>query len=246
MIDDHVLAHRLAEQAGRHLVHLRARSGWPDAASLGDAGDQSAHELIMAALSEQRPGDAVLSEHGTSGIRVAGGRTWIVDPLDGTKEFGEPGRPDWGVHVALGEGEDLLGAVALPSRGLVLSTAEPPQPPRGAARLRVIVSRSRAPAWVPSFATELDAEVRTLGSAGAKVAAVLLDEADIYVHSGGQYVWDNAAPVAVARSVGLHTSRLDGSPLRYDTSDPWVPDLLVCRDELADRVLTELNGAGAR
>lgn len=245
MSDDHALAHQLVQQAGRQLVELRARPGWSSGAELGEAGDNSAHELLMAALADQRPGEAVLSEHGTSGTRVAGGRVWIVDPLDGTREFSEPGRSDWAVHVALCEGGDLLGAISLPARGLVLGTGEPPRPPGGAARTRVVVSRSRAPAWVPALASALDADVQTLGSAGAKVAAVLLDEADVYVHSGGQHVWDSAAPVAVARTMGLHTSRLDGSALVYDRTDPWVPDLLVCRPDLTDRVLSELARVGA-
>lgn len=245
MCDDHALAHELVQQAGRQLVDLRARPGWSSGAELGEAGDNSAHELLMTALAEHRPGQAVLSEHGTSGTRVAGGRLWIVDPLDGTREFGEAGRSDWAVHVALCEGGELLGAISLPARGLVLGTGEPPRPPRGSGRTRVVVSRSRAPSWVPALAAALDAEVHALGSAGAKVAAVLLDEADVYVHSGGQHVWDSAAPVAVARAVGLHTSRLDGSPLVYDRADPWVPDLLVCRPDLAGRVLDELARAGA-
>jgi 3'(2'), 5'-bisphosphate nucleotidase len=241
---DHDLAHDLALRAGRELVDLRTR-GWSDAAALGEAGDHRAHDLLMAALSEQRPGDAVLSEHGTSGSCEPGARRWIIDPLDGTREFCRAGRTDWAVHVALCEGEDLLGAVALPARDRVLSTAAPPAPPRGHGSPRVLASRSRAPAWVPALADALGGEVRMLGSAGAKVAAVLLDEADVYVHSGGQHVWDSAAPVAVARSAGLHTSRLDGSPLRYGGDDPWVPDLLVCRRELADQVLRELDRVGA-
>lgn len=243
-MSDHALAHELVQRTGSELVALRARD-WPDAAARGEAGDQHAHELLMAALAEQRPGEAVLSEHGTSGQRAPGGRLWIVDPLDGTREFSRPGREDWAVHAALCRGDDLLGAISLPARGRVLSTAEPPEPPRGASCPRVIASRSRAPTWVPTLADALGGEVRTLGSAGAKVAAVLLDEADVYVHSGGQYVWDSAAPVAVARAAGLHTSRLDGSPLRYDVDDPWVPDLLVCRAGIADRVLEELGRVGA-
>ena len=243
-MSDHALAHELVQRAGSELVELRARD-WSDPAALGEAGDQRAHQLLMAALAERRPGEAVLSEHGTSGCREPGARRWIVDPLDGTREFSQPGRADWAVHVALCAGDDLLGAIALPARGQVLSTAEPPAAPRGSASVRVIASRSRAPAWVPALADALDGEVRALGSAGAKVAAVLLDEADVYVHSGGQYVWDSAAPVAVARAAGLHASRLDGSPLRYDQDDPWVPDLLVCRADLADRVLDELARVGA-
>lgn len=243
-MSDHELARELVQRAGSELVELRARD-WPDPAALGETGDQRAHELLMGALAEQRPGEAVLSEHGTSGDREPGGRVWIVDPLDGTREFSQPGREDWAVHVALCAGDELVGAIALPARGRVLSTAEPPDPPRGSASPRVIASRSRAPAWVPALADALGGEVRTLGSAGAKVAAVLLDEADAYVHSGGQYAWDSAAPVAVARAAGLHASRLDGAPLRYDRDDPWIPDLLVCRADIADQVLEELDRVGA-
>ena len=168
-------------------------------------------------------------------------RVWIVDPLDGTREFGEPPRTDWAVHVALViGGEPVAGAVALPARGLVLSTASPPRLPPGVERPRVVVSRTRPPASAQQLVNALDAELVPMGSAGAKAMAVVLGDADIYAHSGGQYEWDSAAPVAVAASAGLHVSRLDGSPLRYNQRDAWLPDLLICRPELAQPVLAAL------
>ncbi len=243
--DDHELARRLAATAGEELVALRSRPGWSDAGTLGEAGDRNSHERLVAGLLEQRPDDAVLSEHGTAGAaRAPGVRTWIVDPLDGTREFGEPDRSDWAVHVALARDDALLaGAVALPARGEVLSTAEPPRRPEAGRELRVVVSRSRPPAFATRLAESLGAETVPLGSAGAKIAAVVLGEADIYVHAGGQYEWDSAAPVAVARAAGLHTSRLDGSELTYNRADPWLPDLVVCRQEQAAPVLSELARA---
>lgn len=243
--DDHGLARRLAATAGGDLMALRSRPGWPDAAALGEAGDRSSHEQLVAGLLEARPDDAVLSEHGTAGTaRGPGVRTWIVDPLDGTREFGEPDRSDWAVHVALTRDDALLaGAVALPARDEVLSTVEPPRRPAAGRQLRVVVSRSRPPAFATRLAASLGAETVPLGSAGAKIAAVVLGEADIYVHAGGQYEWDSAAPVAVARAAGLHTSRLDGSELAYNRADPWLPDLVVCRQELAEAALSELARA---
>ncbi|HLT69782.1 MAG TPA: 3'(2'),5'-bisphosphate nucleotidase CysQ [Acidimicrobiales bacterium] len=246
--DDHTLAARLATQAGELLVGLRdraARDGGPTGRALGREGDRLAHELLVTALSEARPDDAVLSEEGAADPhRLEARRVWIVDPLDGTREYGEPPRTDWAVHVALVvDGEPVAGAVALPGRGLTLATDPPPGPPPPApARPRVVVSRSRPPAEAARVAAALGGELVPLGSAGAKAMAVVLGEADVYVHSGGQYEWDSAAPVAVARAAGLHASRLDGSPLVYNRPDPWLPDLLVCRPELAEAVVTAARG----
>lgn len=246
--DDHTLAARLATQAGELLVGLRdraARDGGPTGRALGREGDRLAHELLVTALSEARPDDAVLSEEGAADPhRLEARRVWIVDPLDGTREYGEPPRTDWAVHVALVvDGEPVAGAVALPGRGLTLATDPPPGPPPPApARPRVVVSRSRPPAEAARVAAALGGELVPLGSAGAKATAVVLGEADVYVHSGGQYEWDSAAPVAVARAAGLHASRLDGSPLVYNRPDPWLPDLLVCRPELAEAVVTAARG----
>jgi 3'(2'), 5'-bisphosphate nucleotidase len=240
--NDHDLAADLATTAGALLLQVRSRQ-LRDAAELKDAGDAESHRFLLDRLAAERPGDAVLSEEGADdAARLGADRVWIVDPLDGTREFSEPDRVDWAVHVALwAAGELLAGAVALPAEGVTLSTARPltvPQRPDGP--LRLAVSRSRPPALVRTLAATLGAELLPMGSAGAKAMAVVRGDADAYVHGGGQYEWDSAAPVAVARAAGLHTSRLDGSPLAYNQPDPWLPDLLVCRTELADRLLDAL------
>jgi 3'(2'), 5'-bisphosphate nucleotidase len=249
--DDHRLAHDLAAQTGERLLALRAEDG--DPASLRAAGDLLAHEYLMAELSRLRPGDAVLSEEGKDDpARLSAVRAWIVDPLDGTREFGEAGRTDWAVHVALWQqGQLTAGAVALPAQQETLSTAEPPATPAGqpqtaggSARIRIVISRSRPPAFIERVAELTGAELVPLGSAGAKVAAVVRGEVDAYVHAGGQYEWDSAAPVAVARAAGLHTSRIDGSELTYNQAHPWMPDLLVCRAELAGELLDAIGSAG--
>jgi 3'(2'), 5'-bisphosphate nucleotidase len=201
----------------------------------------------VEALAAARPDDPVLSEEGKlDTARLDSSRVWIVDPLDGTREFGEPGRIDWAVHVALTvDGEPVAGAVALPACGLTLATdPAPPAPASRARRPRMAVSRTRAPQLCYEVAKRIDAEVVPMGSAGAKTMAVVRGEVDVYLHAGGQYEWDSAAPVAVAVACGLHTSRLDGTPLRYNNPDPWLPDLLVCRPELADEVLTAVEDAG--
>jgi 3'(2'), 5'-bisphosphate nucleotidase len=253
--DDHALAAELATTAGRRLVELRGAGAASDrvaegARALGTRGDRVAHELLVAALAEARPADVVLSEEGRDdAARLAAARVWIVDPLDGTREYGEVPRTDWAVHVALViDGEPVAGAVALPARDLTLATdpAAPPPPPApsGSSALRVVVSRSRPPAEASRIAAALGGELVALGSAGAKAMAVVLGDADVYAHSGGQYEWDSAAPVAVALAAGLHASRLDGSPLVYNRPDPYLPDLLICRPELADRVIAAAAGSG--
>jgi 3'(2'), 5'-bisphosphate nucleotidase len=236
--DDHALAAWLAETAGRRLLEVRGEG--LEGRELKDAGDQAAHDLLMALLAEHRPGDAVLSEEGKDDkARLDADRVWIVDPLDGTREFSEVPRDDWAVHVALWERGDLTaGAVAQPALGETFSTGRPPVvPPRTAARPRIAVSRSRPPEFVHGLAQELDAELVAMGSAGVKVISVARDVTDAYVHSGGQYEWDSAAPVAVARAAGLFTSRIDGSPLQYNQDDVYLPDLIVCRPELAERIV---------
>ncbi|HZA74794.1 MAG TPA: 3'(2'),5'-bisphosphate nucleotidase CysQ [Acidimicrobiales bacterium] len=243
---DHALAARLATDAGALLLELRTRlvADGVDGRVLGWEGDRAAHELLTSRLAELRPADAVLSEEGVSDpARLAAERVWIVDPLDGTREFGEVPRADWAVHVALVvAGDPVAGAVALPARGLTLATDRPPAlPPAGTGPVRVVVSRSRPPAEAGLIAEALGGELVTLGSAGAKAMAVVLGEADVYPHSGGQYEWDSAAPVAVARAAGLHASRLDGSALEYNRPDPYLPDLLVCRPELAERVIAAVT-----
>ncbi len=300
--DDHLLARDLAEQAGRRLVELRARGGHPDL--LRKAGDRQSHEFLTRELADRRPGDVVLSEEGADNpARLSARRVWIVDPLDGTREFGEPGRTDWAVHVALwersgpsGPGDLFAGAVALPAQGKVLSTATAGQRqqcsidvatttsmfhrgregasdggdsgtalPGGdggarggeageasgggggdeasvaSGRIRIVVSRTRPPQFVRNIADLINAELVPLGSAGAKVAAVVGGEVDAYVHSGGFYEWDTAAPVAVARAAGFYASRIDGSALAYNQPDLLMPDILVCRPALAGTLLQAIR-----
>lgn len=239
--DDHTVAAALATAAGQRLLEIRAEVGHADAKALRSAGDQGAQDLLAMHLSLLRPADAVLSEEAKDDrARLQASRVWIIDPLDGTREFSETGRSDWAVHVALWvDGELAAGAVALPERGLTLATPDVPQPPPNLGRHRVVVSRTRPPREAAEVSAALDAELVPLGSAGAKVCAVVLGDVDVYIHSGGQYEWDSAAPVAVARAAGLHTSRLDGTALAYNRADPYLPDLLVCRCELAERVLAK-------
>jgi 3'(2'), 5'-bisphosphate nucleotidase len=255
--DDHTLARDLAEQAGRLLLDLRARGGDPDL--LRKAGDRLSHEFLAAGLAARRPDDAVLSEEGIDDkARLTADRVWIVDPLDGTREFGDEGRTDWAVHVALWErGAGLTaGAVALPAQDRVLSTggewggAELPHargvsggssPRASTAPPRIVVSRSRAPQLVRDVAGCIGAELVTCGSAGAKVATVLDGETDAYLHAGGFYEWDTAAPVAVATAAGCHASRIDGAALAYNRADPLMPDILVCRPAIAGLLLAAIR-----
>jgi 3'(2'), 5'-bisphosphate nucleotidase len=240
--DDHVLAHDLAEAAGRRLLRLRAEGG--DPAALRKSGDRLSHEFLVAELALRRPGDHVLSEEAADDpARLTADRVWIVDPLDGTREFGEEGRTDWAVHVALWErGALTAGAVGLPAQGEVLSTLNPPPlPPAADDPLRIVVSRSRPPAFATAAAEVIGAHTISLGSAGAKVAAVISGEADAYIHGGGFYEWDTAAPVAMARAAGFHASRVDGAELVYNQADLLVPDILVCHPALAERLLEAIE-----
>jgi 3'(2'), 5'-bisphosphate nucleotidase len=240
--DDHALARDLAAEAGRRLLALRARPAHAD--DLRKAGDRLSHEFLAAELARQRPDDAVLSEEGRDDpARLSSDRVWIVDPLDGTREFGEPGRTDWAVHVALWErGALTAGAVALPAQGDMLSTAEPPPPALVPNRpLRIVVSRTRPPAFLQRLSATTDAMLVPLGSAGAKAAAVIRGEADAYAHDGGQYEWDSAAPVAVARAAGLRASRIDGSELVYNQANPLLPDILICQVALAGPLLEAIR-----
>jgi len=243
MADDTAIAGALARGAGELLLRVRADAG-PDrlgSAGLKDEGDRRAQEFLARELSARFPGDAVLSEEAAdSDGRLTADRVWIIDPLDGTREFSE-GRHDWAVHVALWErGELTAGAVALPGIGTVLSTADPATAWAAPARIRLAVSRTRPTALVQRLADALDAQLVPMGSAGYKVGAVIRGEADAYVHSGGQYQWDSAAPVAVARHAGLFTSRVDGSPLVYNGPDPYLPDLVVCNPHVSQEVLRRL------
>jgi 3'(2'), 5'-bisphosphate nucleotidase len=243
-LDDHRLAAALASGAGQLLLAVR-EAGLIEGKALGGAGDAVAQQWLKRALSAMRPDDAVLSEEAADDqSRLGAGRVWIIDPLDGTREFSE-GRHDWAVHVALAlDGSPGPAAVALPALGEVISTADVPTPETNALRqgerLRIAVSRTRPPAEAERLAQRLDAELVPMGSAGFKTMAVVRGQADAYVHAGGQYEWDSAAPVGVASAAGLHTSRIDGSPPIYNRPDPRLPDLLVCRPGLADRILAEL------
>ncbi|HME78641.1 MAG TPA: 3'(2'),5'-bisphosphate nucleotidase CysQ [Mycobacterium sp.] len=236
---DHEVAARLATEAGRLLLAVRDELADATQAERKAAGDKRSHDYLMEALERERPADAVLSEEGADNpVRLRSERVWIVDPLDGTREFSELGRQDWAVHVALWQSGDLVGgAVALPAQGVTLATPDPPPPPASTGAPRIVVSRTRPPAIALQVRDKLNGTLVEMGSAGAKVAAVVQGLADVYVHAGGQYEWDSAAPVAVARAAGLHTSRIDGSPLQYNRPDPLLPDLVVCRPEYADAVL---------
>jgi len=246
--DDHAFAAWAATVAGDLLVEVRGQG--LEGRALKDAGDRAAHDFLMELCARHRPGDAVMSEESKASIdnqdRLGAERVWIIDPLDGTREFSEPPRDDWAVHVALWERGDLTaGAVAQPGLGTTFDTGHPPVvPARTAPRPRIAVSRTRPPAFVDALAAELGAELVPMGSAGAKVISVVRDVTDAYVHAGGQYEWDSAAPVAVARAAGLHTSRIDGSPLVYNQQDVLLPDLVVCRPELAAPILEHIARAG--
>lgn len=272
--DDAGFARWLAAQAGQALLDVRTELGYADPGALKAAGDKVSHEVLRTELARWRPADAVLSEEdegsrlawtaelGRAAVRrLTADRVWIVDPLDGTREFAEEGRADWAVHVALwdrrsagtghrsaGTGHGLVvGAVALPARGRVLGAdVPPPYPSTGelaepGGMIRLAASRSRPPVFLTDFAAEVGARLVPMGSAGAKITAVIDGEVDAYVHAGGQYEWDSAAPVAVATATGLHASRIDGSALQYNEADPRLPDLLVCRTELAPRLLAALR-----
>ncbi|MGN6594825.1 3'(2'),5'-bisphosphate nucleotidase CysQ [Sphingopyxis terrae] len=235
--NDAQLAARLADAAGRILLDLRA-AGDLAGKALGQAGDEAANAMLCRELRAARPDDALLSEEEKDNpARLASHRVWIVDPLDGTREYGE-GRSDWAVHVALAiDGVASVGAVALPGLGLTLTSGAPSALAPANEPLRMLVSRTRPAAEAVQVAERMGAELLAMGSAGAKAMAVVRGEADIYLHTGGQYEWDNCAPVAVAQAAGLHVSRVDGSPLRYNNADTYLPDLLICRRELADEVL---------
>ncbi|MFY1700360.1 inositol monophosphatase family protein [Micromonospora sp. WMMA1923] len=262
---DGAFARWLADRAGQALIEVRAELGFADAGALKAAGDKTSHELIRAELAKWRPADAVLSEEDADSRQVGGvdpagrltaERVWIIDPLDGTREFSEAGRSDWAVHVALWARDAptshglVAAAVGLPAQHRVLATDQPPPYPpmtlaaatgAGERTIRLAASRSRPPAFLTELAADVGAELVPMGSAGAKIAAVVTGEVDAYIHAGGQYEWDSAAPVAVATATGLHASRIDGSALKYNGTDPRLPDLLVCRKDLANRLLAALQ-----
>lgn len=244
MTDADLAAH-LAHVAGRLLLEVRA-SGLLSAKALGKAGDQTANQFLIHALRERRPEDGLLSEEEKDNFeRLGHARVWIIDPVDGTREYGEE-RTDWAVHVGLAiDGVASIGAVALPGLDLVLRSDQPRPLPAPAATPRMVVSRTRPASEAVAVAEAIGAELVAMGSAGAKALAVVRGEAEIYLHTGGQFEWDSCAPVAVAAAHGLHVSRADGSPLVYNQSDTYMPDLLICRHEWAERVLAEMARIGA-
>lgn len=240
MTDAELAAH-LAEVAGKLLLEVRA-SGMLSAKALGKAGDATANQFLCHAITEQRPDDGLLSEEAKdTEDRLTKSRVWIIDPVDGTREYGEE-RADWAVHVGLAiDGVATVGAVALPGLGVVLRTDMPTLIPSAPERLRMVVSRTRPAKEATDVAERIGAELVPMGSAGAKAMSIIRGEADIYLHSGGQYEWDSCAPAAVALAHGLHASRIDGSPLVYNQADVYLPDLLICRKEHADMVLSQMG-----
>ncbi len=242
MTDAELAAH-LAHHAGKILLEVR-RAGVFSGKALGLAGDQTANQFLVRAIREARPDDGVLSEEEKDNFeRLAHDRVWIVDPVDGTREYGEE-RSDWAVHVGLAvEGVATHGAVALPGLGLVLRSDQPLALPTMSDKPRMLVSRTRPADEAVAVAKMLGAELVPMGSAGAKAMAVVRGEAEIYLHTGGQFEWDSCAPVAVAAAHGLHVSRVDGSPLVYNQSDTYMPDLLICRREWAGPVLDAVKAS---
>ena len=247
MENDHDLAARLAAQAGELLIAVRAELSEADVNVRKDEGDRRAHNRLMHELQSARPDDAILSEEGKDdAARLSADRTWIIDPLDGTREFGEIPRTDWAVHVALVQnGRPIAGAVSLPALQTTMQTGgQLAMPESCGGPPRVIASRSRPGPAAEAVAAALNGEMIFMGSAGAKAMAVVCGQADIYAHTGGQYEWDSCAPVAVALAAGMHASRIDGSELVYNNADPYLPDLLICRPEFAQASIEAVRAAG--
>lgn len=245
MTTDSKLAAQLAHDAGELLLKVRMTDDTDDARALGKRGDRTSNNYLLTQLGKKRPGDAVLSEESIDDpTRLDATRVWIIDPLDGTREFGMSGRNDWAVHVALWEARAGItaAAVAQPSRGIVYASHSTTARKRHGERLRILVSDTRPPAFADAVAARIGGELTAMGSAGAKAMAVLRGDADVYLHAGGQWEWDSAAPVGVAQAAGLHASRIDGSELRYNQPHPYLPDLLICRPELAGQLLTAIEG----
>lgn len=239
-MSDGQLARALAGEAGKLLVGMR-EAGLIEGKALGDAGDKTANQFIVHSLRQLRPDDGLLSEESKdTKERLEKSRTWIVDPVDGTREYGES-RTDWAVHVGLSiDGKPVIGAVALPGLDMVISSDTPAALPPASQPPRLVVSRTRPASEALEVAKRIDGQLVAMGSAGAKAMAVVRGEAEIYLHSGGQHEWDSCAPAAVALAHGLHCSRIDGSPLLYNQPDTYLPDLLICRPEWAERVLEEV------
>lgn len=253
-LTDAELAADLAADAGKLLLQVRAEIGFDQPWTLGEAGDRQANSLLLRRLQAERPGDAVLSEEAHDDLaRLKSDRVWIIDPLDGTREFSTPGRDDWAVHIALwrrssnGQHEITDAAVALPARGNVVyrtDTVTSGAAPAGVpGTLRIAVSATRPPAVLHRIRQTLAIQPVSIGSAGAKAMAVIDGYVDAYLHAGGQWEWDSAAPAGVMLAAGMHASRLDGSPLRYNQLDPYLPDLLMCRAEVAPILLGAIADA---
>lgn len=253
-LTDAELAADLAADAGKLLLQVRAEIGFDQPWTLGEAGDRQANSLLLRRLQAERPGDAVLSEEAHDDLaRLKSDRVWIIDPLDGTREFSTPGRDDWAVHIALwrrssnGQPEITDAAVALPARGNVVyrtDTMTSGAAPAGVpGTLRIAVSATRPPAVLHRIRQTLAIQPVSIGSAGAKAMAVIDGYVDAYLHAGGQWEWDSAAPAGVMLAAGMHASRLDGSPLRYNQLDPYLPDLLMCRAEVAPILLGAIADA---
>lgn len=243
MSTDAELAAELAEQAGALLLDLRREIGTVDPVELGNRGDQLANTFLLDRLASARPDDAVLSEESSDDLtRLDAERVWIIDPLDGTREYSRAGRPDWAVHVALWQrGRGITAAaVAQPALGAVYRSDRAESPVASRGRMRLLVSDTRPPAFADALAEAIGAELVPMGSAGAKAMAVLRGDADAYVHAGGQFEWDSAAPVGVVLAAGLHASRIDGAGLRYNQPDPYLPDLLISRPDVAETILEAL------
>lgn len=253
-LTDAELAADLAADAGKLLLQVRAEIGFDQPWTLGEAGDRQANSLLLRRLQAERPGDAVLSEEAHDDLaRLKSDRVWIIDPLDGTREFSTPGRDDWAVHIALwrrssnGQPEITDAAVALPARGNVVyrtDTVTSGAAPAGVpGTLRIAVSATRPPVVLHRIRQTLAIQPVSIGSAGAKAMAVIDGYVDAYLHAGGQWEWDSAAPAGVMLAAGMHASRLDGSPLRYNQLDPYLPDLLMCRAEVAPILLGAIADA---
>lgn len=245
-MNDREFALHLADEAGKELLRIKSQA--TSSEGLGDRGDMGAQQVLADLLAKHRPHDAVLSEEAPdSSARLGADRVWIIDPVDGTRQYAKLDRSDWAVHVALWErtgpdsGELTVGVVALPAAGVVHVTDDPSAVvPETSGQLKVVLSGRGVPDFADELVRRLDAQIVRMGSAGVKGTTMLRGEADIYVHDRGHYEWDNAAPVAVAQSAGLHASRLDGSPLVYNQPDPIQNGLLICRKGMADRVLQEI------
>lgn len=266
--EDAELARTVAQGAGQLLLELRESYGEiePDdkerANALRKEGDRASHEYIAAALSAARPDDAVLSEEGAdSDVRLSASRVWIVDPLDGTYEYGQ-NRADFAVHIVLWntEGQARLeaGVVDLPAQGLTRSVLDldpqlgelPTNRP-----IRIVASRSRPPATLAQTVHHLSGslseagithegvEVVDVGSVGAKVNEILSGRAEAYIHDTGFYEWDVAAPLNVAHHYGLHAEHIDGQPVVFNQMPPYVNNLVVARADLHGFVMDALRNS---